>query len=129
MRPMNQAMTEKVLERETLAYRGSGGISAENRAHGFHPAFLDTETGVVYASRYADGRHAPFHLLDGLPNELVLERDPTGRVAAVKAAVTSGFLRDGRFYTRDEAAKQARAAPAHWSSGRRIQHSSRDAAE
>lgn len=62
----------------------------------FPPAFLETETGVVYASCYADGRRAPFHLLDGLPNELVLERDPTGRVAAVKAAERPSGARNSR---------------------------------
>lgn len=48
----------------------------------------------------------PFHLLEGLPNELVLTRCPNGGVATVKAAVVSGFVRHGRFYTREEAASQ-----------------------
>jgi hypothetical protein len=101
---MNRAMTEKVLQEENRAFRGSGGVSAENRSGNFRPAFQDTQTGVVYASCYLDGIPAPFHLLDGLPDELVVARDPLGQRAALKASVISGFVRDGRFYTRDEAA-------------------------
>ncbi|HXG29138.1 MAG TPA: hypothetical protein VNJ47_09885 [Nevskiales bacterium] len=106
---MNRVMTGQVLEQETRTFRGSGGVSAENRSHGFQPAFHDTQTDIVYLSRFADGRQAPCHLLDGLPDELVVARDAAGRVAAIKASVTSGFVRDGRFYTREEAARQVSA--------------------
>ena len=40
---------------------------------------------------------------------LVVARHASGRVAAVKATIASGFVRQGRFFTRDEAA----AAVAH----------------
>ena len=103
---MNQAMTESVLGQENVAFRGRGGVSEENRSYGFRPAFLDSDTGEIYASRFANGHPAPFHLLDGLPEDLVIERHPTGRVAMVKNSVTSGFVRDGRFYTREEAAQE-----------------------
>jgi hypothetical protein len=108
---MSQVMTQSVLEHETATYRGSGGISAENRSYGFRPAFLDADTGVVHLSCYADGQPAPFHLLDGLPDELVLARNPAGRVTAVKACVSAGFVRGGRFYTREEAAWHIGAEP------------------
>jgi hypothetical protein len=98
---MKQAMTESVLRQENLVFRGTGGISQENHSVGFRPAFLDSETGIVYASCYASGEPAPFHLLDGLPDELILERHATGRVAAVKQTVISRE----RFYTRDQAAQ------------------------
>ena len=48
------------------------------------------------------------HLLDGLPEEWVVQRDTTGRVSAIKDTVIAGFLRNGLFYTREQAA----AAPA-----------------
>ncbi len=44
------------------------------------------------------------HLLDGLPEEWVRERHPSGRVAVVKYSVVSGFLRQGEFYTREQVA-------------------------
>ena len=48
---------------------------------------------------------APVHLLDGLPEEVVVARHPCGRVEKVKASVVSGFVREARFYTREEAAR------------------------
>ena len=102
---MSQAMTNQVLRLETSRFLGTGGVSAENRCDGFRPAFLDTDTSTVYLSRFSDGQPAPFHLLDGLPDELVLERNAAGRVEAVKPAVVSGFVRAGRFYSREEAAQ------------------------
>ncbi len=100
-----QAMTKQVLRLESSRFHGTGGESAGNRSDGFRPAFLDTDTGAVYLSRFGDGRPAPFHLLDGLPDELVLQRNASGRVHAVKPSVVSGFVRAGRFYNRDEAAR------------------------
>ena len=92
--------------------RHQEGTSEEVCALGFRPAFLDRETGIVYQSRFADGRLAPCHLLDGLPAELIVKRDRAGRVAAVKASLVCGFLNDGLFYTREQAAIAAMAQPA-----------------
>lgn len=102
---MVQAMTTRVLAEENQVFHGTGGISEKNRPYGFRPAFYDSDSGEVYASCFANGHPAPFHLLDGLPDEVVITRHPTGRVAAVKSSVTSGFVLDGRFYTRDQAAR------------------------
>lgn len=92
------------LRAQNRRYRGSGGVSAGNRGRGFRPAFLDRATGRVYLSRFADGRPAPVHLLDGLPRELVMQWTDSGRVAAVQNSVVAGFVREGRFLTRDEVA-------------------------
>jgi hypothetical protein len=102
---MGRLMTEQVLEFETAVFSETGGISGNNRRHGFRPAFLDTDTDAVYLSCFVGGHPAPFHLLDGLPDDLVLARSPSGRVEAVKPSVISGFVRDDRFYTREEAAE------------------------
>lgn len=99
-----RAMTEARLKSENRQFRGTGGVSGGSGGVGFRPAFMDAVTRAIYPSRFADGRPAPFHLLDGLPDEVVLRRDGSGRVAAVKASILSGFVRSGRFYTRDEAA-------------------------
>jgi hypothetical protein len=105
-------MTESGLERENVRYAGTGGVSGENRRYGFRPAFMDLQTAAVYLARFADGRLAPFHLLDGLPDELVLSRDAAGRVAKIRPSVISGFEHRGRFYTRDEAAETLAAQSA-----------------
>lgn len=102
-------MNQLILEQETIAYQGSGGVSADNGCFGFRPAFRNTETGNVYLSRFADGRLAPIHMIDGLPNELVVARSATGKVISLKDSVQSGFILNGCFYDRDEAAQYLRA--------------------
>lgn len=98
------SFSKRYLQLESAAHRGTGGVSWENRQYGFQPAFMDGATGVVYMCRHADGRPAAFHLLDGLPDELVIARDRAGRIAQVVGTLVSGFLLDGRFYDRDQAA-------------------------
>ena len=104
-------MTRISLALETANYRGTGGVSVNNRGLGFQPAFVDRETGTVHLSRFPDGRLAPCHLLDGLPAEIVLARDGRGRVMRVKASLVSGFVHGERFYTRDEAAAMLVSVP------------------
>lgn len=103
------AFSEQDLKAQHRIYRGTGGASVDesNRCLNFLPAFLDSETGQVYPSLNANGSPACMHILCGLPDELVVERDCNGRVVAVKATLVVGFTRDGIFYTRDEAAALA----------------------
>ena len=103
---MGRTLTEQELQGETLAFAGTGGVSANHHGDGFHPAFLDTGTHAVYLSRFLDGQLAPFHLLDGLPDDVVVARSEAGRVEAVKPGVVSGFVCDGAFYTREEAVRR-----------------------
>lgn len=97
-------MTCKVLRFQNRAFSGTGGISQENRDFGFIPAFMDQETQLVYVSCGADGMPTPIHVLDGLPEELVLARTSSGHVSAIKGTVIAGFIRNGCFYTREQAA-------------------------
>lgn len=107
---MSPSLSSAVLERQNQEFSGTGGRSQENRAWGFRPAFMDAITRVIYRSCFADGTSAPVHLLDGLPDEAVATRDAGGRVLSVKASVVAGFVRDGRFYSREEAAQFAAVA-------------------
>jgi hypothetical protein len=75
----------------------------------FRPAFFDFASQKLYLSRFADGRLAPIHLRDGLPEEVVVDRAPSGRVIAVRASLVCGFERNGVFYTRKSAARAAAA--------------------
>jgi hypothetical protein len=104
-------LTTTVLQKENERFAGTGGRSEVNRDLGFRPAFFDCATCAIYLSRYRDGRVAPLHLLDGLPDEVVLVRAQCGRVVVVKSSLISGFERNGFFYTRAAAAK----AVAQWS--------------
>lgn len=103
-----RVLTLTDLEDQNRIFRGSGGVSEENRILGFRPAFYDMDTGTVLPSRFADGREAPMHLLEGLPEELIDSRDDKGRPCAARAGIVAGFSRNGQFYTRDQAASATR---------------------
>lgn len=101
---MKRPRRDSVIPRKTSQLPGAGGFSQGNRRAGFVPAFLDTSTGRVYASCFADGRPASMHFLEGLPEELVRARDALGRVRALKESVVAGFVRGSDFFTREQAA-------------------------
>jgi len=102
---MKSELAQQRLQRENLQFAGTGGVSEENSEQGFRPAFRDSQTCRIYPSLFADGRAAPFHMVDGLPAEVVEERDASGRVRRIKSTLVSGFVRCGRFYTREEASR------------------------
>lgn len=102
------ALTPARLRKENSIFAGTGGVSRGNRASGFLPAFYDAESGSVEVARFSNGALAPMHLLDGLPDAWVKRRCPSGQVIAVKDSVVAGFFRQGRFYTRDQAARAVR---------------------
>jgi hypothetical protein len=104
---VKRLMNAEILRRENIVHTGTGGRSEENSGLGFRPAFFDFATQRIYPSRFADGRLAPFHLLDGLPDEVVIDRTASGRVVAAKATLISGFVRNGFFYTRSAATRAA----------------------
>ncbi len=101
------SLSPRLLTKQNHIYRETGGVSEGNRSRGFRPAFLDQSTGNTWLSRFADGRIAPVHVLDGLPSGLVAERDGGGHVKVVIDCVIAGFLRGGLFYTRAQAARAA----------------------
>lgn len=86
-------MNDTTLVLENLAFSGTGGISRNNADLGFMPGFLDIRTGKIYRSRYADGSPAPVHLLEGLRE--------------IRQYLIAGFIREQRFYTREQAARMA----------------------
>jgi hypothetical protein len=98
-------MSCETLRRENTRYLGTGGVSLNNRSAGFVPAFRDRETGRTEVSRFAGGTPAPCHLIDGLPNDWVTARDTAGHPIAIKHSVVAGFVRNGQFYTREQAVR------------------------
>jgi hypothetical protein len=102
---MKNSMNVARLQLENLVYRGTGGRSEENRNLGFRPAFLDFATQRIYLSRFRNGMPAPIHVIDGLPDEVVIDRSVSGRVLGTKATLIAGFVRNGFFYTRRAAAR------------------------
>ena len=103
----SHVLTSRGLRQQCRLYRGTGGASEGNRDAGFVPAFLNRDTGETHVSAYADGRCAPVHVLDGLPDGVIVRRNRSGKVTAVRGTIVAGFLRGGRFYTREQAADEA----------------------
>ena len=93
------------LRAQNVAYQATGGVSRNNRAAGFLPGYCNVSTGEAVISCFADGSPSPVHLLDGLPDAWVAERDASGRVRQTVPMVVAGFIRDGCFYTREAAAR------------------------
>jgi hypothetical protein len=113
IQPRLQTISEETLAQVNLRYTGTGGVSANNRNQGFIPAFMDTETGNVYRSRFPDGKPAPIHVLAGLPNELLdADRQLNGH-RSIKHSVISGFILEDRFYSREAAAQATASGSPH----------------
>lgn len=102
--PNESGLNAETLRQENISFQNSGGISQNNHSRGFRPAFLDTLSGKTYLARFADGRPAPFHLLDGLPATLIDDTVAPGTGRNIRKTVISGFVLEQRFYTRDQAA-------------------------
>ena len=76
-------------------------IAEQRRAleNGFQPAFFDFLTQTIYISMFADGTPAPFHILEGLPAEVIVDRARSGRVVSTKATLLKGYERNGFFFS------------------------------
>ena len=103
-RKLSGPWSAKRLETENRIYAGTGGVSAGNACAGFRPAYFNESTCETVLSRFADGRLAPIHVLEGLPESWVAMRDEQGAALEVCPEVVAGFMRDGVFYTRKAAA-------------------------
>jgi len=99
------ALTQMSLRDENRLYAQTRGISQNNRNDGFRPGYLNRITGEYLLSRFSDGTLAPIHVLDGLPESWIADRDAEGHVTAARTEIVSGFVRDNAFFTREEAIK------------------------
>lgn len=96
------------LKQQSDHFKGTAGSSEKTYCLGFRPAFLDSESNEIHLCRFADGRLANLHVLDGLPENVIIRRDTHGKPAAIKASLVSGFEKDGMFFTREECMKLLR---------------------
>ena len=98
LNPDREAISDEICDSDEPGScdQRSGNVSSqlvEVAATGdFVPAYYDSATETVYLSRYSDGTVAAVHVLDGIP-------------AALSDKVIVGFVRDNRFYTREQAAE------------------------
>jgi hypothetical protein len=72
-RTRNGILSLLLLRIQNTQLNGTMGVSGNNRNAGFVPAYLDLDSGRAIISRFADGRPAPVHILDGLPEQWVLQ--------------------------------------------------------
>lgn len=100
-----QGLSRDTLKQQNRQFADSGGVSRNNRCAGFVPGYLNTQSGIAVLSCFANGNPAPIHLLEGLPSEWVSERDQAGMPVCTIPEVIAGFIRDGHFYSREEAAR------------------------
>jgi hypothetical protein len=101
---MDSAMTKDQLNQQNLTYQNTQGISSNCAMSGYTPAFQDTLTGEIHLSKFADGRLAPIHVIDGLPQEWIVQRDENQRAILARDTIIAGFVRDGVFFTRKQLA-------------------------
>ena len=97
-------MDRKTLLRENVEFAGTNGVAIINYKVHFKPAFRDELTGRVEMARFRNGDSAPMHLICGLPDDWATERDESGSICRVKSSIIAGFVKEGIFYTRTEAA-------------------------
>ena len=102
---MKRMLTSDDVIQQSMAYRGTGGVSAENSAYGYCPAFFDRDNGRIYVSHDVVEKTVSSHRFDGLPEDCVVERDHQGRPCAVKGSLVVGFVKDGHFFTREQVAQ------------------------
>lgn len=97
-------MTKDQLNQQNIAYQNTQGISSNCTMSGYTPAFQDALSGEIHLSKFADGRLAPIHVIDGLPQEWIVKWDENKRALMAKETVIAGFVRDGIFFTRKQLA-------------------------
>ena len=95
------------LRRENHQFARTCGLSVNNANQNFIPAFRNEQTGEVALARFADGRIAPMHLIINLPEAWATAHNARGQISAVLDCVVAGFVHNGQFFTRAEAAAAA----------------------
>lgn len=77
-----------------------------NCLNGFTPAFLNAESGDIAFAKFANGFPAPVHIVEGLPENWFKQPNKKSGKEDLKQEIVSGFIREGHFFTREEATQQ-----------------------
>ena len=100
-----QITTQRSLVEESARFVGSCGDSATATQHHFLPAFCNRADGRVELAKLPNGQNAPMHLICALPEAWASKCDSDGTVVELIDGIVAGFVRNGHFYTREEAAE------------------------
>ena len=103
---MSRHRNQVAVTRESATYLGTCGESVVAGQHKFLPAFCNRVDGRVELARLPNGKPAPMHLIAALPKAWAARCDEGGNVVELIDSVIAGFVKNGRFYTREEAAQE-----------------------
>ena len=103
---MSRHRNQIAVTAESHRFHGTCGESVVACRHEFVPAFRDNADGRVELARLPNGKPAPMHLIAGLPRAWATRCDEGGNVLELIDSVVAGFVKNDRFYTREEAAQE-----------------------
>ncbi len=103
---MSRHRNQLAVTQESTPYQGTCGESAVACQHQFVPAFCNRADGRVELARLPNGKPAPMHLIAALPKTWASRCDERGNVLELIDSIVAGFVKNGRFYTREEAAAE-----------------------
>ena len=104
---MSRHRNQYAVTAESQPYNGTCGESVVACKHQFVPAFCNSADGRVELARLPNGKPAPMHLISALPQEWAARCDDDGNVLELIDSIVAGFVKDDRFYTREEAAAES----------------------
>ena len=97
---------QRAITAESEPYDGTCGESRVACQNRFAPAFCNRADGRVELARLPNGNPAPMHLITALPQAWAARCDAKGHVLALIDSIEAGFVKNGRFYSREEAARE-----------------------
>ena len=92
---------QQALKQQGTYYKFNGAVFSD-ASFGFMPAFKNTQDQQIHLSTDQYGELSVMHLLDGLPEAWILEKDEQGRPVSLKSEIVVGFMRNHEFYTLNE---------------------------
>ena len=95
-------MSQSQLSEQQGAYEKLGSTVFGDAGFGFMPAFMDLDNEETHLAAFENGMPSVVHILDGLPDYWISERDEQGKAVSLRTGVIAGFMRNGSFYTLSE---------------------------
>ncbi len=103
---MARHRNQQAVTAESRRYSGTCGESELACQNQFAPAFCNRADGRVELARLPNGNPAPMHLISALPQDWAARCDDKGHVLTLIDSIEAGFVKNGRFYSREEAARE-----------------------
>ena len=98
---------QQAVQQQGTYYRFNGAVFSD-ASFGFMPAFKHIKNQQVHLSTDLNGELSVMHILDGLPETWIEEKDEKGRALTLKPDIIAGFMRNSEFYTLNEIIQSVR---------------------